>query len=157
LVGAGPGAAVVLEYARAQYSAQTATFDALDNKTATVIAASLVLIGLVLPNFHARGPEQIALAGLFLVVIGYGLVAAFMAYRLRSWHVGVPAQDVLEAMPKEPGIAQGAIGFKLLTAYVVNKATMQRKAAFVQRGLLGLAASIVPLVALLLPAASSER
>ena len=142
------GTSVVLEYARDHLARQVGTLDGLDAKAATIMGASLVLLGLLLPQLSAASGWEIAFGGLFLMFIAYTLLMAFMAYRVQAWHVGVPARDVVRAMSTKERIAQAAIGLKLLRAYIYNQPLSRQKAARVQRSLVALGLSVIPLAAL---------
>lgn len=142
------GTNIVYEHARDLVSRQGATFDAIDAKAATIIGAILVVLGLVLPNVRAKElPHWIAL-GAFLLVIGYGLAAAFAAYGPTKLKIGVQPSTLTPAMTKTEEAARIAVALHLLRKYVQNEPAVQRKAAFVLRGLIALAVAIVPLFAL---------
>ena len=54
--------------------------DARDSKAATLIGATVVVLGLVRPNADADDATEWAALTVVLVVIAYALVASFAAY-----------------------------------------------------------------------------
>lgn len=146
--GKDSGTIIVLEHARELLARQSQSYDALDSKAATLIGATLVVLGLVLPNVDADEAIHWAALIVFLVVIAYALLASFAAYSVTKLKVGVSARTLTSAMTRDEGTARAAVTVHLLRKYVENRPAIERKAALVLRGLIALGVAIPALVAL---------
>ena len=144
----GPATPIVLEHARDLLARQSASYDALDGKAATIIGAIFVVLGLVLPNVSARDAVECAAFGFFLAVVAYGLAVSFKAYSVTKLSVGVTPAHVAQATAVPEATVRGAMAVHLLRNWVANEPAIERKAAFVLRALVALIIAVVPLAIL---------
>jgi hypothetical protein len=143
--------AVAAAEARANLDRQHATFDSLDSKAATMIAAVLVVIGLTLPNLTVHGFFATALVVLLAGVVGYSLATALAAYNVQRVATGGwdPATG-MRALGEKQEAATAALAAALFHAIANNRPIVARKARLVRRSLLGLAVAPALLAALFL-------
>ena len=133
-------AVVARDEARANLERQHKTFDSLDTKAATVIAAVFVVIGLAVPRLSVDSPLESGLAALLVLTVGYSLATAVAGYNVERVATGGwdPPTGVAH-LARPSGPATAALAAALFHAIANNRPKVERKARFVRRSLLSLA------------------
>jgi hypothetical protein len=129
---------VIGEFAAGLFARQSADYDALDTKAATLIGAVLVFAGLIFPNLSPANQGEWIVTALLLGVLGYTLVMALAAYRVSLLHGPWTPEVAVGTVNYSATAARVALAVATLRAYLGNYPILQRKAQFVRLSLYSL-------------------